>query len=247
MDRFLNAYCGTPPDLESIWGRWNLDPALIAILLGLLGLALWTTPNAPRRWALGVGWSVAAIALISPLCALSVSLFAARIGQHVLLALIAAPLLGFALRGAFWPRPLQAAAVFAGLMWFWHAPGPYAWTFETDVVYWTMHITLFGAAIWLWQSCLARLERVTVAAAPGLLLAGVQMALLGALITFAPRPLYAPHALTTGEWGLTPLEDQQLGGALMWAPGGLLFLVASLWAIWSLLTRLERDGSTAAA
>jgi putative membrane protein len=48
------------------------------------------------------------------------------------------------------------------------------------------------------------------------------MALLGAFITLSPRPLYAPHAGTTLAWGLTQIEDQQLGGLLMWVPGGLV-------------------------
>jgi putative membrane protein len=54
------------------------------------------------------------------------------------------------------------------------------------------------------------------------------MAFLGAIVTFAGRPLYAPHALTTVAWGLTPLQDQQLGGAIMWVPAGVLFVAAIL-------------------
>jgi putative membrane protein len=50
----------------------------------------------------------------------------------------------------------------------------------------------------------------------------LQMSLLGVVLTFANRPLYAPHALTTGPWGLTPLGDQQLAGVIMWIPGGLV-------------------------
>ena len=49
------------------------------------------------------------------------------------------------------------------------------------------------------------------------------MGLLGALLPLAPRPLFAAHLGTTAPWGLTPLEDQQLGGLLMWVPGGLVF------------------------
>ena len=56
----------------------------------------------------------------------------------------------------------------------------------------------------------------------------VQMGLLGALITLAPRALYAPHALTTVAWGLSPLQDQQLGGAIMWIPGCIVFLVVAM-------------------
>ena len=49
---------------------------------------------------------------------------------------------------------------------------------------------------------------------------------LGVLLTFAPTPWYAHHA--PGLFGLTAVEDQQLGGLVMWVPGGLAYLVAGL-------------------
>ena len=49
------------------------------------------------------------------------------------------------------------------------------------------------------------------------------MGLLGALLTFAPHALYVPHLLTTVAWNLMPLEDQQIGGLLMWLPGGFVY------------------------
>jgi putative membrane protein len=55
----------------------------------------------------------------------------------------------------------------------------------------------------------------------------LQMAFLGAIISLSGRALYAQHLLTTAAWGLTPLQDQELGGALMWAPAGLI-LVATI-------------------
>ena len=51
---------------------------------------------------------------------------------------------------------------------------------------------------------------------------------LGALLTFAPFPWYPAYATTAASWGFTPLEDQQLGGLLMWVPGGVLYLIAGL-------------------
>jgi putative membrane protein len=172
------------------------------------------------------GWLVALIALISPLCALSVALFSARIGQHMALTLVAAPLMarGLAFVG---PRsPMAAATAFLALLWFWHAPLPYAATFASSVIYWAMHLSLIGSAVWLWAQLLegppspARLAAAVVSM--------VQMGLLGALLTLAPRALYGPHQLTTAAWGLTPLQDQQFGGALMWSPGGLVFLAVAL-------------------
>ena len=56
----------------------------------------------------------------------------------------------------------------------------------------------------------------------------MQMGLLGALITFAGQPLYAPHFFTTEPWGLSALEDQQVAGLIMWAPSAGLYLAAAL-------------------
>jgi putative membrane protein len=53
--------------------------------------------------------------------------------------------------------------------------------------------------------------------------AGLQGTALGALITVATRPWYSVHLATTAPWGLTPLEDQQLAGLLMWVPMGFVY------------------------
>src|SRR5690606_23249383 len=66
------------------------------------------------------------------------------------------------------------------------------------------------------------------AAVAALLATMVQMGLLGALITFAGQPLFAPHLTTTAAWGLTPLADQQLAGLIMWAPAAGVYLLSAL-------------------
>jgi len=53
---------------------------------------------------------------------------------------------------------------------------------------------------------------------------GIENGFLGALLTFSGRPLYAAYLPTTAAWGLTPLEDQQIGGLGMWIPAGLIHL-----------------------
>lgn len=220
-------YCGAPPVPGGV--TWNLDPILIGLLLALGAFVTLQARAAPVGWARTagpLGWLVLALALVSPLCNLSVALFTARVGQHLLLILVAAPLLAL---GGAWPRrwptagAAPAAFAFAVALWMWHLPGPYGASFRSDTVYWAMHLTLSGTALWFWAALLRRAsERPEVVLLAGLGTA-VQMALLGALLTLAPRPLFAVHAGTTGPWGLTWLEDQQLGGLLMWVPGGLLF------------------------
>jgi putative membrane protein len=68
----------------------------------------------------------------------------------------------------------------------------------------------------------------------------VAMGLLGALITLSSVPLYAAHFATTAPWGLTPLEDQQIGGLIMWAPASAVYLVAALSMVRDLVGREAR-------
>lgn len=242
-------YCGAPPVPAQLAGRWNLDPILIAALLGVLAVFLVGArrrPGASSPAALLAGWTVASLALASPLCALSVSLFSARVGQHMILTLVAAPLLAFARPAqAAWAAvgreapagtrslAIPAAFAFMAFLWLWHSPAPYAATFASTAVYWAMHLSLFGAALWLWCEILNRPPGAAAVGACAISM--IQMGLLGALITFAPRAVYGPHFATTLAWGLSPLEDQQLGGAIMWAPGGLSFLVALAYVGWRAL------------
>ena len=69
---------------------------------------------------------------------------------------------------------------------------------------------------------------VVLAAVVALLAAMLAMGLLGAVLTFAGQAVYAPHFYTTLAWGMTPLEDQQAAGLIMWAPASALYLFAAL-------------------
>ena len=59
--------------------------------------------------------------------------------------------------------------------------------------------------------------------------------LLGALLVFAGRPLFADHLATTAAYDLSPLEDQQLAGLIMWVPAALHYLGVALWRLSGLL------------
>lgn len=235
-------YCGSAPVPGELLGRFNLDPVLIAALLVLLGVQLRVVQGRGAAIATAAGWLAAAAALISPLCALSVALFSARLAQHMVLILVAAPLIARALPApAGRPVALWAAvAGFTATLWFWHMPAPYAASFISDTVYWLMHLTLSGSAVLLWRELLqARTERAAMLVAAGGI-ASVQMGLLGAVLSFAAHPLYAWHLTRTQAWGFTPLQDQQLGGALMWVPGIALFLWAALRSVHGAWAQAER-------
>jgi putative membrane protein len=231
-------YCGEAPGPEIWLSRWNLDPLLGAVLLLLaLALALWRVPvgdgvTPRRRLSLRCAWTLTLVLYVSPLCALSSAFFTVRVVHHIALVLVMAPLLAFGLQP--WLRRLPHAlwrttAIAALIFWTWHAPAPYEAALSSDGIYALMQFTLLASAMAFWSA----VRRAGPAAAMGAILATtVSMGLLGALITFAGRPLYAPHFASALSWGVSPLEDQQLAGITMWAPGSIAYLAAAMWIGW---------------
>lgn len=215
-------YCGSAPVAHE-W-RWNLDPTLLSVLAITTILVIWRGRG--RERALGLSaLLVLAVGFVSPLCALSSALFAARTVHHVLLVAVAAPLIAWALPTRRVGPLALATAVQAAVFWGWHAPSAYAAALSSDMVYWTMQLSLLASAVWFW----AGVRRASAPAAVGcLLIAMVAMGLLGALLTFAEQPIYAPHLLTTQVWGFTALADQQAAGLIMWAPAAAVYLAAAL-------------------
>ncbi len=228
------AYCGPAAVPEDVWLRWNGDPLLLAALAAL-AFAVGRGYSADAR----AGWGAIAlivVVFVSPLCALASALFSARVLHHVLLIAAVAPLLAvaFPLRRLGSPPLAALVGAHAIILWLWHAPGLYAWGLASVPAYWLMQATLLGSAWLLWRAILAP------AAQPGPALIALvatigQMGLLGALIVFAPRPLYLVHFASTAAWGLSPLADQQLAGLLMWVPAILPYLGVGLWLAWASL------------
>ena len=202
------------------------------------------------------GWLVLAVALASPLDTLGGALFSAHMLQHELLMVVAAPLLvtGRPLQAWTWalaPRwrrllgdafhrrgwqaawraatdPLGAWMIHAVALWAWHIPVLFQAALVHEGMHALQHASFLGSALLFWWSVLGRGSQ-----APGGALASVFTTMLhtgglAALLTFAPTPWYAHYAATTAAYRLSPLEDQQLGGLLMWVPGGLAYLVAGL-------------------
>jgi putative membrane protein len=218
-----------------------------------------------------------AIALASPLELAASSVFAAHMVQHLLLMLIVAPLvvcgrpvlvLGRAvpLRGRrLFVRvrarpsvrsardallhPVSAWVMGVVVLWAWHLPALYEVALRHDALHALEHASLIATAALVWALALGRARRsLAIPAASGLLLAtALQSGALGAVLALAQRPLYPIHASVAPSWGLTPLEDQQLAGGLMWVPPGIVYtvVIAALLAHW--LGSLEvGDGEHAA-
>lgn len=241
---FDMSYCGPPPSPDTLWGRWNFDPVLLAGLLCVLGLAAFALRGAElrRQLAFGGAWGIAALLFISPICALTVALFSARVGHHIVLTMVAAPLLAFALpvRWRHSANLLPALSVSTMALWLWHVPDFYASAFMHPALYWAMQLSLLSSFAWLWLGLLRSPN--PLAAGVTALASATQMGLLGALLVFAPQPLYLPHLATTLAFGLSPVDDQQLGGLIMWVPANLPLLAVVLWR---LVDVLQPDRSAA--
>ena len=209
------------------------------------------------------GWLSLALALISPLHSLGGVLFSAHMAQHEILMLTAAPLLvlsrplvpilwglplqsrralGHWSRGdavqhtwRFITRPITAWWVHAGALWIWHAPQLFQATLESEWIHSAQHLSFFGSALLFWWSLFYARERDSYGASVlYVFTTAIHTSILGALLTFARTVWYPSYLLTTKAWGLTPLEDQQLGGLIMWIPAGLVYLAAALvlFAMW---------------
>jgi putative membrane protein len=199
------------------------------------------------------GWAVLAVALVSPLAELAEASFWLHMVQHEALMTVAAPLLvlGRPLEAWSWAlprRPLRAAGRFmrrrapatawraltaplgawlahAASLWLWHAPVLFGLALVHEGVHIAQHASFFGSALVFWWAALGAAPGRRGAALTLLFTTMMHSGALGALLTFSPSPWYAGYG---GTGQLTPLEDQQLGGLIMWVPGTLAYLVAGL-------------------
>lgn len=225
-------YCGAAP-LPSEWlARWNLDPVLLAVLLlCALVLAGSRTSATGPKGDLFAALGLAALLFVSPFCALGSALFIVRTLHHVVLVTAFAALLSrLPLLGRVSVHvPLSAlTGIQVVIFWAWHAPPLYSLALSHDALFWAMQASMAGSAALWWSKVRAIIGRGEAGAAVIALLATMVLTgMLGALITFAGRALYAPHWLTTQGWGLSPLEDQQIAGIIMWAPASAIYLIAA--------------------
>ena len=198
------AYCGPAAVPTEFWSRWNGDPVLLAVLAGMaIAVGRGHSSNARAGWG-----AHRADARHFRLAALR-----ARVGA--VLGAGTAPCPAGCCRGASPGVGLSAAPgglAAAGrrlswqtpiILWLWHAPAAYEWGLASVPAYWLMQVSLLGSAWLMWRAILAP------AAPPGPVLVALattigQMGLLGALIVFAPRPLYLVHLTSTAPWGLEP-------------------------------------------
>jgi putative membrane protein len=198
-----------------------------------------------RRAVLVCGMLVLAAVWLGPLPQLARQAFCAHMTMHMGVVAVAAPLLAAGVASGRLDPARRAPRLFAPIpasilelvvVWAWHAPAlHHAARHDTAGLAAEQGMFLL-AGLFVWLSAFggdAQLSGARRAAGVvGLLLTSMHMTLLGALLALTPRPLYA-HM--DGFAGLTPLQDQQLGGAIMLLVGGISYLLGGLWLTAGLL------------
>jgi cytochrome c oxidase assembly factor CtaG len=209
-----------------------------------------------RLGATAAGLGALLLAIASPLDALAGWLLIAHMVQHLLLLVVAPPLLLFGLPGrallAGLPRafvreglaPILGSRAFRGLeralhrplwgvalltltTWAWHLPRAYELALRVPVWHRVEHACFFGAALWFWWPVMrARNPRWLIV--PCLLLADLQNTALSALLVFSDQVLYRSYLDAPRLFGLGALDDQVIAGVIMWVPGSLAFLAPAM-------------------
>jgi len=129
-------------------------------------------------------------------------------------------------------HPLMAAALYVVGLYAWHVPALYDTALDHPTLHVVEHLWFLLVALIFWSVVIDPVPfRATLpyaARIPFLLLVGAaQNTILGGLLAFSDRLYYTHYATTTLAYGLDPVTDQRLGGAIMWVPGDLIFLVAA--------------------
>src|ERR1041384_5631250 len=237
------------------WNRWDIHPSVAVglVLFGGLYVYLGGLTSAGRHVASFTGAFVGEfLALNGPLHDLSDTyLFSAHMAQHLLLTLVFPPLLlygtpAWVVRPLLEPRrvmalarvvtrPLPAAIIFTAPIVIWHAPALYEAALRNHNLHILQHLVFLATATIMWWPVLSpvpELPRI-----PHLLqmlylfLLGIPMSVTGALITLSDSVLYPLSAAAPRVGGLSPLDDQQIGGLLMWVLGGLMLWIV-MTVIW---------------
>lgn len=192
-------------------------------------------------------------------------LFSGHMVQHLVLTIVTPPLLllgtpGWMLRPAlrigwvaavarFVTTPRAAFTLFNLVLAAWHLPPLYNAAMYYHEVHIIQHLMFLVGAVLMWWPMLSPLPELPRLSYPGQMLYSFVMTLpmtvISIFIVYADHVLYPAYASAPRLWGLSPLEDQRLGGLIMWIPGGLFFYLLTSVIFFRWVTT-ERDDQASA-
>ena len=182
-----------------------------------------------------VGVAVLLFAWAGPLPHLVVQSFAAHMWLHMLVVGVAVPLIAATLAQRLAMNSTLALPIIVSLLdfvvvWGWHAPALHHASRSDPLVLVAEQASFFAISLLVWLVALSGRDRGNAAlgGAMALFFTSMHMTLLGALLSLSPRPLYEGHHGADGWLGLSPLADQQMGGVVMLAIGGVVYLCGAL-------------------
>jgi cytochrome c oxidase assembly factor CtaG len=230
-----------------------------------------------------VALATIAVALTGPVDAVADRFFSAHMGQHMLLIVVAAPMLAASSPGTplllvlpvrrraqlarlrrrmrtgsttgWLYLPVTAWLLHVATLWGWHLPAAYDAATSSPWLHATEHLMFLLTAWAFWWHVLAVREPVPAANAPAtgdrslrgplavlyVFATMLPMSALGAVLTFAPAPLYPGQVHLALEAGIDPLTDQQLAGLIMWIPADIVYLLVAVVLFLPWLTALAGD------
>ncbi|MDQ3555390.1 MAG: cytochrome c oxidase assembly protein [Gemmatimonadota bacterium] len=220
-----------------------------------------------RLASFAAGMTVMLLALQGPLHELSdYFLFSAHMVQHLLLILVMPPLLlagvpdwmvrpalrvpGMLPLARLLTFPVIAFALNNAIFLAWHFPGPYDLMMRNHDVHITMHTMIMISGTIMWWPVMSPLPELPRIAPPlqmvYLFVLGIPMMISAALITLADHAMYQWYVEAPRIWDLSPLEDQQQGGAIMWVPGALTIWlgITAVYFRWTHREMKEDDART---
>ena len=231
------------PTWPLVLARWSIEPGVVALLA--VAAALYVRKDGPRQGLFAAGLGVVAVALLSPVATYAEALLSVHMVQHLLLALVAAPLLVAALPA--FPRVhwLAAWVVFAAAGWAVHFSPLFDLALRNQAVHAFEHLVFLGAGLVFWAGVrsLSHPARLLY-----LGLAMPQNTFLALAIFSADHPLYGTYVRMSRPWGGPVLDDQRLAGGIMWVAGDIALLVAVLiaaagWAAYSATAELDLNAT----
>lgn len=192
------------------------------------------------RLSLGTGLSAIALALFPRVSTAAGQLFSAHMAQHLLLIVVAAPLL--VVSGVFdlervplfrtVTGPMSSWTLFVATFLFWHWPVAFQWAAASEPRRLFEHATIFATAFLFWNVALSQKNQSGLsygARALFVMTAAVATDLPGVVMVFSPQVICTMPRENAVIFGLTPLEDQQVAGLLMWVPANLAFFSIATW------------------
>jgi putative membrane protein len=256
------------------WLTWSIHPSTVIGLAALAALYLWRARSIDAEHPLSVARKISFFSALlvifgslnGPIHDLSDTyLFSAHMVQHLLLTMLMPPLIiygvpGWMLRPLLRNRAVSAIArrvtkpvacfvIFNLVIAVWHLPVFYNAAMANHNIHIVEHLMFMSAAVLMWWPITSQLPELPRLSYPGQMLYCflmiLPMSIIAIYISMAEQVLYPAYSVAPRISSLSPLDDQLLGGLIMWVPGGLLFMLIMTVVFFKWAARGEDDAASA--